>query len=139
MRWVILCLWPSLSCADALVATRVIVAGSLVDPDAVTVVDIDIAGALTTADDAIGLETLSTIYPGRPIRAEDLGKGAQVARNQVVTLVYLSGALRIQAEGRALQSGRAEDVIPVLNLGSRNRVSGRIMPDGSVHVFKSGS
>lgn len=139
MRWLILCLAPTSVMADALVATRMIPAGELINAEAVTLVDAGILGALSSLEAALGLEAKITIYPGRPIKAEDLGPVTEVERNQIVTLIYMSGGLRIQTEGRALSSGASDDVIPVMNLSSRTRVSGRVQQDGSVLVYKSGS
>jgi flagellar basal body P-ring formation protein FlgA len=49
-------------------------------------------------------------------------------------LRYAAGPLAITTEGRALARGGAGDVIRVLNLSSRNTVTGRVQPDGAVSV-----
>ena len=120
--------------ADAVVATRMIKAQSLIGPEDVTLVEADIPGALRDAAAAEGLETRIAIYPGRPVMAADLGTPALVERNQPVLLTYRNGALAIQAEGRALARGRAGDPVRVMNLGSRVTVTGRVAVDGSIVV-----
>lgn len=120
--------------AESLVATRTIRAQSVIGPDDVTLVAADVAGALTDPAMALGKEARVAIYAGRPLRLSDLGAPALVERNQVVTLVYLSGGLAISTEGRAMGRGARGEVIRVINLGSRTTVSGRVGPDGAVYV-----
>lgn len=78
------------------------------------------------------------IYAGKPLHPGDLGPPTLVERNQTVTLVYLSGGLAISTEGRALARGSEGDEVRVMNLGSRNTVTGRIGPDGAVYVGWNG-
>lgn len=124
--------------ADALVATRTIRARTLVAAEDLTLVAAEIPGALSDPGQAVGLEARVAIYAGKPLRPGDLGPPTLVERNQLVTLVYLSGGLAISAEGRALAQGSAGDAVRVMNLGSRNTVTGRIGPDGTVYVGWNG-
>ncbi len=125
---------PELALADSLVATRTIRAQSVVQADDVTLVAATIPGALAGVEGAVGLEARVAIYAGRPIKAADLGPPALIDRNQIVSLSYQSGGLAILTEGRALARGGAGDVIRVMNIASRSTVSGRVAPDGTVHV-----
>lgn len=120
--------------AESLVATRTIRARTLVAPEDLTLVSADLPGALSDADQAVGLEARVAIYAGKPVRPGDLGPPALVERNQLVTLIYLSGGLAISTAGRALARGSEGDEVRVMNLGSRNTVRGRIGPDGAVYV-----
>lgn len=124
--------------AESLVATRTIRAKSLIAPEDLTLVSADLPGALTDPAQAVGLEARVSIYAGKPVRAGDLGPPTLVDRNQLVTLVYLSGGLAIATEGRALARGAEGDEVRVMNLGSRNTVTGRIGPDGAVYVGWNG-
>jgi flagellar basal body P-ring formation protein FlgA len=124
--------WPAL--ADSLVAARTIRAQAVLGPEDVTLVAAAIPGALTSADGAIGLEARVAIYAGRPILANSIGPAAIIDRNQLVTLIFTRGGLTIAAEGRALGRGGVGDTVQVMNLASRNTMSGRIAPDGSVLV-----
>lgn len=132
-RALFLCL-PTAALADSLVATRVIRPQEVLAAEAVTLVAAAIPGALTAPDAAVGQEARVAIYPGRPIRPEDLGPAASVDRNQIVPLVYRRGGLAIVTEGRALDRGGPGDRIEVMNLSSKTKVTGRIGPDGSVDV-----
>ncbi|NEX46383.1 flagellar basal body P-ring formation protein FlgA [Rhodobacter sp. ETT8] len=137
MRWLLLCLVPFPALADAVVANRVIRAGQVIATEDLSVVEAVIPQSVTDIAAIIGKEARVALYPGRPIRAEQVGPPAIVQRNQVVSLSFVSGTLAIFTEGRALDRGGIGDVIPVVNLGSRNTVQGRIMPDGSVSVSPS--
>ncbi|MCF8510056.1 MAG: flagellar basal body P-ring formation protein FlgA [Rhodobacteraceae bacterium] len=131
---VLIFLFPSTVMADSLIATRVIRAQETLVAEAVTLVAADIPGALTDPAQALGQEVRVTIYPGRPVLAENLGPAASVERNQIVALIYETGGLSIRTEGRALARGGEGDVIEVLNLVSKTRIVGRIRPGGVISV-----
>lgn len=120
--------------AESLIATRVIRAQTILSANDVTLVDAAIPGALTESTSAIGLEARVTLYPGRAIRAADIGPPALLERNQIVTLVYTAGGLGITTEGRALDRAGVGEVVRVMNLSSRTIVAGRVAPDGAIHV-----
>lgn len=124
--------------AESLVATRTIRAKTLIAPEDLTLVSAELPGALSDPALAVGLEARVSIYAGKPVRPGDLGPPTLVERNQLVTLVYVSGGLAISTEGRALARGADGDQIRVMNLGSRNTVMGRIGPDGAVYVGWNG-
>lgn len=134
MRWLILCLLPTPALAEAYVANRVIRAGDVIRADDLSAVEADIPEAVAALDQIAGQEARVTLYPGRPIKADQLGAPAVVDRNQIVPLAYRIGNLAITTEGRALTRGGVGDVIRVLNLSSRVTIQGQIMPDGSVCV-----
>ena len=124
--------------AESLVATRTIRARTLVLPEDVTLVGAELPGALSDPAAAVGLEAKVAIYVGKPLHPGDLGPPTLIERNQLVTLVYLSDGLAISTEGRALARGSEGDEVRVMNLGSRNTVTGRIGPDGAVYVGWNG-
>jgi flagella basal body P-ring formation protein FlgA len=124
--------------AESLVATRTIRAKSLIAPEDLALVSADLPGALSDPAQAVGLEARVSIYAGKPVRPGDIGPPTLVERNQLVTLVFVSGGLAISTEGRALGRGSEGDEVRVMNLGSRNTVTGRIGPDGAVYVGWNG-
>lgn len=138
LRVILLLALAAPAAAESLVATRTIRAKTLVAPEDLTLVSAELPGALDDPALAIGLEARVAIYAGKPVRPGDLGPPTLVERNQLVTLVYLSGGLAISTEGRALARGSEGDEIRVMNLGSRNTVTGRIGPDGTVYVGWNG-
>ncbi|RMF39639.1 MAG: flagella basal body P-ring formation protein FlgA [Alphaproteobacteria bacterium] len=117
-----------------LVAARALRAHSVIAPADVRLVPGATPGALDDPAAAIGLETRMAIYPGRPIRADQLGPPALIERNATVTLRYRRGGLLITAEGRALTRAGAGDRVRVMNLDSRAIVTGILGPDGVVEV-----
>ncbi|PRX33867.1 flagella basal body P-ring formation protein FlgA [Meinhardsimonia xiamenensis] len=130
---VLICLaGPAL--AEALVAARTIRAQEVITAADLSVTPAAIPGALSSPEEAIGLEARVALYAGRPIRPEDLGPPAVIERNAIVTLVYRKGRLTITAEARALGRAGVGDVLRVMNLASRNTVVGRVREDGSVLV-----
>lgn len=137
-RMLLLCTIAAPVSAESLVATRTIRAKSLVAPEDLALVSAELPGALNDPGQAVGLEARVAIYAGKPVRPGDLGPPTLVERNQLVTLVFLSGGLAISTEGRALARGAEGDEIRVMNLGSRNTVTGRIGPDGAVYVGWNG-
>lgn len=138
LRFLLLLALSAPASAESLVATRTIRAKSLIGPEDIAVVSADLPGALSDPDLAIGFEARVSIYAGKPVRPGDLGPPTLVERNQVVTLVFVSGGLAISTEGRALARGSEGEDVKVMNLGSRNTVTGRIGPDGAVYVGWNG-
>lgn len=131
---ILLCVTALPAWADSVVATRIIRAQTALTAEDLTLVAMEIPGALTDTTAAIGQEARVMIYAGRPIRQTDLGPGAVLERNQIIPLSYAAGGLSILTEGRALARGGVGDVIEVMNLSSRIKVSGQIGPDGVVRV-----
>lgn len=120
--------------AESLIATRVIKAQTLLTANDMTLVSANIPGAMTEVEAALGREARVTLYPGRAIKAQDIGPPALVDRNQIVTLHYTAGGLGISTEGRALARGGIGDLIQAMNLSSRAILVGRIANDGTIHV-----
>jgi flagella basal body P-ring formation protein FlgA len=120
--------------ADSVIATRLIRAQTVIAATDMTLVSAEIPGALADTMMAIVQEARVTLYPGRAIRAEDLGPAAIIERNQIVALSYTAGGLGIVTDGRALARGSLGEVIRVMNLSSRNTVFGQVAADGSVQV-----
>lgn len=129
---ILLCAAPAW--ADSVVATRSIPPGAVISAEDVTLVAMDIPDALTALKDAIGQIAPSGLNAGRVVRADQITPQLRIQRNAIVALTLRSGALEIQTEGRALAEGGVGDVIDIMNLSSRTRISGRINSDGSVLV-----
>lgn len=120
--------------ADTVLAARTIRAQTIIGPGDVVVKSVEVPGAATTPDAVIGKEARVSLYAGRPIRRSDIGQPALVDRNQIVPLVFERNGLRITTEGRSLGRAGAGEAVRVMNLSSRNTVSGRVLPDGRIMV-----
>ena len=131
-------LMPAPVLSDALTATRVVRANSVIALTDLAVSDASIPGALTSKSEIVGKEARVTLYPGRPIMASHVGPAALVTRNQPVTLIFVQGGLSIATEGRALSRGGVNDTVRVMNLESRTTVIGKVRADGTIQVSKGG-
>ncbi len=135
----LLALVPAVAGADTLVAARTVRSLAVLGPDDLALVPGDIPGTLSSPADAVGMEARVVLYAGRPIREGDVGAAAVVERNQLVTIAYDSGTLRIATDGRALARGGVGDAIRVMNIASKTTITGTIGADGAVHVPGSAS
>lgn len=98
--------------------------------------DESLPGAVGSIEAAIGLEAKVTLYPGRPVLESQIGPPALIERNQLVRMVYDVGVLSIMTEGRALDRAGLGEPVRVMNLASRQIVTGSVSPDGSIEVGK---
>ena len=121
--------------ADTLTAARLIRPQSIIGPADLGVLPQDIPGALKGDDDVVGMEARVTLYPGRPILVDHVGPPALIERNQPVVVFFKNGGLTIATDGRALSRGAEGDIVRVMNLSSRNTISGKVERDGSVTVL----
>ena len=120
--------------AQSVIAARTLRAQTVITAQDVILSDATIPGAYTTLDEVIGLETRVALYAERPVRSGEVGPPALVERNQIVPLIYQTGSLVIQAEGRALDRAGLGKTIRVMNLASRQTVTGQIRADGTITV-----
>ena len=120
--------------AEMLVAARTIPASQIISAADLDLRGTSASGALSDPAEVIGMEARVALYPGRPIRAGDIGPPAVVERNQIITLVYRGGGLTITTEGRALERAGPGDMIRVMNLASRSTITATISEDGAGHV-----
>lgn len=127
-------LLPTTALAESVVAARVIKAQTAIMAADLMLVAADIPGALTDPTLAIGQQSRAAIYPGRPVLERSIVPVTLVDRNQIVVLTYMAGGLAIRTEGRALNEGSLGDIIEVMNLTSRTKITGRIDATGGIIV-----
>jgi flagellar basal body P-ring formation protein FlgA len=120
--------------AQTVVPTRAIRAQTVIAGDDVTLDEAATPGALTDLAMAVGREARVTLYPGRPIRPDQLGTPAVVERNQIVRMIYSGGPLSIVADGRALDRAGPGELVRVMNLSSRQVVTGVVRGSGIIEV-----
>lgn len=113
---------------------RPIRAQSVLTPDDLTIVNSRVPGAAETFDQVIGREAKVALYPGRPIFASQLATPALVERNALVKMIYVDGPLRIATDGRVLDRAAAGELVRVMNLTSKQTVTGTVAPDGTITV-----
>lgn len=120
--------------AASVAPVRAIRAQTVIAASDLTLLDEETPGAIASVGEAAGLEAKVTLYPGRPILPSQLGPPALIERNQIVRMVFLRGPLAIEAEGRALDRGGPGERVRVMNLASKQIVTGAVAENGSVEV-----
>ncbi len=120
--------------ASSIVPVRAIRAQTIIAPSDLIVGDVTVPGTIDAIEAAVGLEARVTLYPGRAILPSQLGPPAIVERNQVVRMIFHSGSLAITADGRALDRAGIGDEIRVMNLSSKQVVTGLVTEHGTVEV-----
>ena len=129
-------LWLSLTpvFADTVMSSRTIGSNTVLSPDDLVMSEQIFEGAFTRFEQVVGLETNVIIYAGQPIAASALRRPTLIERNSKVALVFSFNGLEITTEGRALGRASLGDHVEVLNLTSRNTVSGVATSYGRVNV-----
>lgn len=120
--------------AQTVMPVRAIRAQSILTAADLSLSEESIPGAVDSIEAAVGLEAKATLYPGRPVLATQIGPPALVERNQPVRMVYSAGGLSIVTDGRALDRGGVGEAVRVMNLTSRQTVTGTVAADGSIEV-----
>lgn len=133
---IILALLVHPAAADTIVPTRTIRATAIIVEADVKAVEGASENAFDRATDVIGQEARVTLFPGRPIRFDEVGPPALVARNQIVSMRFEVDGLTITTDGRSLERGGVGDRVRIMNLSSRNMLLGEVQPDGTVRVYK---
>ncbi len=120
--------------AEILVPTRTIRPREVISAQDLAYKNVEVLGALRDPERVIGQEARVALYAGRPLHAGDISPPAIVERNDLVSVTFHRGGLKISTEGRALGRGAKGETVRVMNLSSRTTISGRIQADGSVEV-----
>ncbi|HMQ91542.1 MAG TPA: flagellar basal body P-ring formation chaperone FlgA [Amaricoccus sp.] len=120
--------------AQSVTPVRAIRAQSLIGEADVVPSETSAAGAVAEIAAVVGQEARTTLYPGRPILSNQIGAPALVERNQLVRMHFSEGALSITTEGRTLDRAGAGELVRVMNLASRQIVTGSVLADGSIEV-----
>ena len=120
------------------VATQALARGRVIARGDLVLVERDRADAPADAvrdpESVVGLRTRRSIGGDRILRSSDFESVPVVERGDRVTIVLQHGPLVIQTLGKAQETGAAGEWIRVVNLDSKREVSGRIDPEGRVHV-----
>lgn len=131
-----LCLLPQVVLSDTVVAARTIRAQTVLTADDLGLKNLEVTGGVDDVSQLIGKESRVALYAGRPVRLSDVGPPAIVTRNELVQIVFQSQGLSIVTEGRALGRAGVGERVRVMNLSSRNTVSGTVGIDGRVLVSR---
>ncbi len=122
--------------AGTVTPVRAIRSQTVIAAEDVEIVEEEVTGGLAELADVIGKEARVTLYPGRPILVGQVGAPAVVERNALVRMIFRDGPLSITAEGRVLDRGGAGERVRVMNLASRQIVTGSVQDNGDIEVVK---
>lgn len=86
--------------------------------------------ALKTNQEGRWMEAIRTIRGGQPIRASDLKPALMVKEGDTVLLSVVSGALTITSSMVALEDGKLDQQIDLINLESNEKVRARVSGQG---------
>lgn len=121
---------PGSALAEGVIATRNLRPGTIIAAADLSAPDAAEAAAL------VGLEVRRTVYAGREVTPDALGAPRVVMRNDLVSLVFLSGGLGLRTEGRALDEGAVGERIRVMNLSSRLVITAVVREAGLVEAVR---
>jgi flagella basal body P-ring formation protein FlgA len=65
--------------------------------------------------DVLGMEAQRPVATGAMLDQRDFRPAELVARNEMITVIFVAGSLKVQARGRAMESGRLHDLIKIRN------------------------
>lgn len=110
--------------------------GHIIEPGDIKATPSTTEQAYRSLDKYIGQQMRRTIYAGARLNQNHVTRPILIKRNTRINMSYRIGRLEMTASGRALDEGGEGEVISVMNLESKRRVQGVILPDGSVEVTK---
>jgi len=92
------------------------------------------ADAVPSAREVTGLELKRRVYAGRPLSTHDIGPRSAVRANTNVTVLWRTGALSLELQGRAMEDGAIGDEVRVLNPASLRTIRGTVVGDGMIEM-----
>ncbi len=90
--------------------------------------------ALDRLDGIIGQAATRTLMPGSTVAETDLRPPFAIRKGDLVTMIVEAGGLAVTAQGRALDDGAMNDVVRVMNVGSKRVVDARVAGSQTVRV-----
>jgi flagella basal body P-ring formation protein FlgA len=91
-------------------------------------------GAMTDLKAAEGMALRRRMTPGQPVLARDLSKVDVVNRGDMVTILAVSGTLKVTSRGVARQGGSVGETITVVNSRSQKSVLATVIAPNIVQV-----
>ena len=91
-------------------------------------------GALTDAEDIVGMSAKRTLNPGQPITANDIARPLLVNRGDTITMVLSTPVMQLTAKGRALENGSRGDIIRISNLQTSTVVDAVVTGPGQARI-----
>jgi len=94
------------------------------------------AYAATQAKDVIGKQVRRILAKGRPIMTQSIMNQRIIDRGDIVKILYVDGALKVTASGRALSDAYRGQEIKIVNLIGNKTVLGIATDEGLVEIIR---
>jgi flagellar basal body P-ring formation protein FlgA len=116
--------------------TRLLLPGDVIRPDDVVAQPVPrpLPEAIFADRNIVGQQIKRRVAADRPLTEPDVGPRIAVLASMPVTVVWSSGALHMEMQGRAEESGALGDEIRVLNPQSGQTIRGVVTGDGMTEV-----
>jgi len=92
------------------------------------------AGAFRDSKEIVGKVMNRSLGANQPILPQQLGGSKLVKRGRKVTLLAMSGGMRIATSGETRENAYVDDVVKVVNLASKKTVTGILVDEYTVRV-----
>jgi flagella basal body P-ring formation protein FlgA len=139
---IVLTLLASISMAwsqDVWHTTRILMPGDVIRADDIVAhpVPRPLPQALSSERDIVGQQIKRRIAADRPLTEPDVGPRMAVMASAPVTVLWISGSLRMEMQGRAEESGAVGDQIRVLNTQSGQTIRSVVTGDGMTEARRA--
>ena len=117
-------------------ATRALLPGDIIRQDDVAARPLPrpLPEAVPADTNLIGQQVKRRIQADRPLTVRDVGPRTAVEASTPVTVLWSNGSLRMEMEGRAMESGAIGDEVRVLNTASGRTIRGTVAGDGMIEM-----
>lgn len=123
---------------DILVTARSLTRGTILSQSDFKRVQFDVsklpAGYVEDEKFGTGMELKRHLSVGVPLTTKMMRKPNIIKRGQQVSIIASAGSMEVRMSGKALAHGAVGDRIRVLNLTSKKKVEGTVMPSGDIRV-----
>jgi len=92
------------------------------------------ARAIMDAGDILGYAARSNLRANSPLTRNDFERPTIIPRGEKVTITYQLPGMKLSTIGQALEDGAAGDMIDIMNLQSRRKITGTVVARGQVRV-----
>ena len=90
--------------------------------------------AVLASQNIVGQQIKRYVIAGRPLTTRDVGPRTVVQASSQVTVLWSSGALKMEMTARAMESGALGDEIRILNTASGRTIRGIVVGDSMVEI-----
>ncbi len=123
---------------DVVVVQNPLNRNQIISEDDVEVISMDMAelpsNYISSLSEVVGKRALRAINPKEILRSDIIELPPLVRKNDIVSIILESGALKISMIGEARESGRSGDRIKVVNLDSKKEIFARVLDSKTVRV-----